>query len=175
MERAIKNCGMKGNERLWFQVLVSERKFQDAFAVAGTPLMRAELYFYLGDRDRMLASADSARIDLAKKSAREPEDHLWHLRLGTALAYLGTSDKALREAEMGRALMSPDKDAMDGPVVLHQIARILLLAGDIDGALDTIETALEASDELSVQILRQHPFWDSLRGNPRFEKLIAAD
>jgi hypothetical protein len=47
-------------------------------------------------------------------------------------------------------------------------------AGDKDLAIQHIEFATQIPIDLSYGQLKLHPFWDSLRGDPRFEKIVAS-
>ena len=44
--------------------------------------------------------------------------------------------------------------------------------GEKDLAIEQIAATLKVSTLLSYGQLRLHPFWDPLRGDPRFEKLL---
>ena len=56
----------------------------------------------------------------------------------------------------------------------HQVARIHLLLGEQDKALDILESLLANPYYLSPGWLRIDPTFKSLKGNPRFEKLLGA-
>ena len=62
---------------------------------------------------------------------------------------------------------------MNGPYQVHLLARIYLLAGEREKALDLLEQLLARPYYLSPGWLRIDPTFASLKGNPRFEKLAA--
>jgi hypothetical protein len=64
-------------------------------------------------------------------------------------------------------------DAYNGPYYQHQLVRICILAGEAEKALDLLEPLLAQPYYLSPAWLRIDPNFDRLRGNPRFEKLVA--
>jgi len=55
----------------------------------------------------------------------------------------------------------------------HQLARIYLLTGEPEKALDLLEPLLKIPYSLSPGLLRIDPNFAPLKGNPRFEKLAA--
>jgi len=135
-------------------------------ALAGTWALR-------GDTARARAYADSARVDGENQVREAPEDGLLHVLLGTALAYSGRKAGAVREAERGVALLPVTKDAYFGAYVQHQLARIYILVGQPEKALDQLEPLLKIPYYLSPGWLRIDPTFASLKGNPRFERLVA--
>jgi hypothetical protein len=55
----------------------------------------------------------------------------------------------------------------------HVLARTYVALGEHDRALDALEPLLKVPYFLSPGWLRVDPSWDPLRGNPRFERLVA--
>ena len=72
------------------------------------------------------------------------------------------------------ALLPLERDYENGTYMRHQMARIYLLIGDREKALDILESILARPYYLSPGWLRIEPTFAPLKGNPRFEKLIAA-
>ena len=64
------------------------------------------------------------------------------------------------------------RDAFAGPYIQHQLARIYILAGEQDKALDTLEPLLKIPYYLSPAWLKVDPTFAPLRNNPRFQKLV---
>jgi hypothetical protein len=93
--------------------------------------------------------------------------------LGVALAYLGRNAEAVREGQRGVELQTISQDAYGGPYEQLQLARIYLLVGEPEKALDQLEPLLRIPYYLSPGWLRIDPTFDSLRNNPRFVKLVA--
>jgi hypothetical protein len=58
--------------------------------------------------------------------------------------------------------------------VLGERAITLLLIGDHDGALTQLEQLLSMPSFASRNAVRLNPLWTPLRGNPRFQRLVAA-
>jgi eukaryotic-like serine/threonine-protein kinase len=137
----------------------------------GWGLALASTYALRGDNARTRAYADSARLALESKLSAQ-EDAQLHVLLGTALAYLGRKDDAVREGRRAVAMLPMAKDAFVGPYLQHQLARIYILVGEPEKALDQLEPLLKVPYFLSPGWLRIDPTFDPLRNNPRFRKLV---
>ena len=136
-------------------------------------IVLAQAYALRGDEARTRVYADSARLAFEAQLKDTPEDEQRRLFLGLALAYLGRTAEAVREGERGAALLPIARDAYIGPYLQHQLGRIYLLAGEPEKALDALEPLLKTPYYLSPGWLRIDPTFAPLRGNPRFQRLIA--
>jgi TolB-like protein/Flp pilus assembly protein TadD len=139
----------------------------------GLALSQAWLYALKADTPNVRTHADNARKAFEEQVRAAPEDPSLHLNLALAFAYLGRKEEAIREGERGVALDPVSKDARDGPYHQHQLARIYMLVGEPDKALDTLEPLLKIPYFLSPGWLRIDPTFDPLRATPRFQKLAA--
>jgi len=92
---------------------------------------------------------------------------------GLALAYLGRKAEAIAAGEKSLALMPISKDASNGAYDQHQLARIYIMVGEPEKALDQIEPLLKIPYQLSPGWLRLDPAFAPLKGNPRFDRLAA--
>ena len=87
-----------------------------------------------------------------------------------------TSAARARQCGEGRraeAALPIAKDPFNGVYIQHQLARIYLLIGEPEQALDQLEPLLKIPYVLSPGWLKIDPNFDPLRGNPRFERLVA--
>ena len=94
--------------------------------------------------------------------------------LGMADAALGHKDEAIREGRRAVELMPVSKDAIRGPLLIQYLAVIYAWTGEKDLALEQLSVAARMPGHLSYGYLRLHPYWDPLRGDPRFEKIVAS-
>ena len=101
-----------------------------------------------------------------------PDDDQLHSLRGVALAYLGRRAETVRAGQRGVALMTVSKDAYWGVYNQLQLARIYILTGQYEEALDQLEALLKIPCYLSPGWLKIDPTFDQLRGNPRFERLV---
>ena len=91
-------------------------------------------------------------------------------------AALGQKDLALDEGRRAIALTPMEKDVYNGSRVVQYFAITAAWTGEKELALQQLETGLRApaaSLVLSYGALKLLPFWDPLRGDPRFEKMVA--
>jgi TolB-like protein/Tfp pilus assembly protein PilF len=92
-------------------------------------------------------------------------------------AALGHKELALEEGGRAIALTPLEKDVISGSRVLQYFAITAAWAGEKELALQQLETGLRAptaSQMLSYGALKLLPFWDPLRGDPRFEQIVAS-
>jgi TolB-like protein/predicted Ser/Thr protein kinase/Flp pilus assembly protein TadD len=94
--------------------------------------------------------------------------------LGLIDAALGRKAEALREGRRAVELLPVEKDAFDGPRMIVCLAMIATWAGEKDLACKQLAAAAEYPSRLSYGQLKLLPFWDALRGDPRFEKIVAS-
>jgi tetratricopeptide (TPR) repeat protein len=134
-------------------------------ALAGTFALR-------GDTARARAYGDSARIAGEAYLREAPNNAQLHVLLGTALAYAGRKAEAVREGQRAVELSPVSRNTYRGPYMQHQLARIYVLVGEPERALDALEPLLRIPYILSPRWLRVDPTFDRLRGNPRFRRLM---
>jgi serine/threonine-protein kinase len=135
-------------------------------------IVLAQTYDMRGDKSHARAYADSARLAFEDRLRALPKDAQNNLFHGLALAYLGRKAEAIAAGEKGVALQPISSDAFNGPYFQHLLARIYLLVGEPEKALDRLEPLLTIPYYLSPGWLRIDPTFDALRGNPRFKKLV---
>jgi hypothetical protein len=68
----------------------------------------------------------------------------------------------------------PAKDAVDGVLLINNLARIYALTGEKDLALEQLDIVSKIPFGPTYGELRLDPEWDSLRGDPHFEKIVAS-
>jgi len=69
-------------------------------------------------------------------------------------------------------LLPVSKEALRGAHRVEDLARIYVMVGEFNMAINQIEFLLSIPSELSISLLRLDPAWDPLRDHPRFKKLI---
>ncbi len=97
--------------------------------------------------------------------------------LGLIDAALGNKEAALQEGRRAMELLPREKDASNNEMLVGYFAVIAAWAGEKDLALQQLNEAIPlpgAAYITSYGFLKLMPFWDPLRGDPRFEKIVAS-
>ena len=116
---------------------------------------------------------DAARAEMEKRVHDEPDYGPGFAVLGLIDAALGRKEEAMREGRHAQELLPVTKDALDGSEVMKYLGVIYTWCGEKDLALEQIEATLRIPGTLNYGHLKMRPCWDSLRGDPRFEKIVA--
>jgi len=94
--------------------------------------------------------------------------------LGLIDAALGRKEEALSEGLRAVELVPITKNALDGPNAVSKLALIYAWTGEQDLAVEQLETVANIPCGPTYGELRLSPVWDPLRGDPRFEKIVAS-
>jgi TolB-like protein len=126
------------------------------------------------DQAGALAAFTAARTE-QHKILQAPESYGPTLCvLGLTDAALGRKEEALREGRRAVELIPVEKDAIYGIGMLKYFAMIAAWAGDKDLACEQLAIAIRPPTRLFYGELKLLPFWDPLRGDPRFEEILAS-
>ena len=87
-------------------------------------------------------------------------------------AYLGRKEEALREGRSAVELLRAGKDVSEGVWAVTNLAMIAAWVGDKDLAFEELNSIIRLPSPLSYGGLKLFPWWDPLRDDPRFEKLL---
>ncbi len=116
----------------------------------------------------------AARKRLAEKLRHDPDDPGTLSVLGMIDAALGHKVDAIREAQRAVQLLPIDKDSINGALAIEYLAVTYAWTGETKEALEQLKKATTIPSDVSYGQLRLHPFWDALRGDPRFEEIVAS-
>ena len=129
------------------------------------------------DEQKAQLAFTAARAEQEKKVQAQPDYGPAWCVLGVIDAALGRKDEALREGRRAVELLSVEKDPVNGMIMIEYLAIIAAWVGEKDLACEQLANAVNCSYsgyELSYGKLKLMPFWDPLRGDPRFEKIVAS-
>ena len=122
---------------------------------------------------------EAERAFLAAKEAvlaeevESPNDAKILVMRGLIEAMLGRAEDAVAAGERATQLLPISADALDGPLIATNLAAIYTQVGRRDQALTALETLVRQIGGPTPGTLRVEPQWDSLRDDPRFQKLLA--
>ncbi len=130
---------------------------------------------------RMTNDTDNARVAFAAARAAQEKTVQAQPSYGPPLcvlglidAALGRKEDALREGRRAVELLPVGKDAINGPRMIAQLAMIAAWTGEKDLACEQLAIAVHPPAPVTYGQLKLLPFWDPLRGDPRFEKIVAS-
>jgi len=124
--------------------------------------------------DEAHAAFTAARAEQEKTVQAQPDYGPPLCVLGLIDAALGRKEEALREGRRAVELLPVQKDAINGPLMYAYFAMIAAWTGDKDLACEQLAIAIRYPSSLSYGRLKLLPFWDPLRGDPCFEKIVAS-
>jgi TolB-like protein/class 3 adenylate cyclase/Flp pilus assembly protein TadD len=127
-----------------------------------------------GDAAKAKAAFAVVRSELEKTLADQPDFPAALSLLGVIDAGLGRKDEAIREGRRACELLPISKDAIDGPILTVNLAQIYVWTGEKNLAITELEAVTRVPSQLSYGLLKLNPVWDPLRGDPRFEKILAS-
>jgi TolB-like protein/Flp pilus assembly protein TadD len=128
-----------------------------------------------GNESSARAAFNSARNELRQTVQNQPDYAAALCALGVIDAVLGNKQDAIREGERALELSPVSKNAIEGATLVRYLAVIYAWTGDKDRAIQRLaETTYLPGSHISYGYLRLHPLWDPLRGDPRFEAIVAS-
>jgi TolB-like protein len=133
----------------------------------------AELHLAAGRRPEaqpILERAEAEFRQLESAGIRSPD-----VRAGLLAVHALQGRREEVERDAATHMASQEKDRWSGPVAEEDVAQAFCVLGDHDRALSLLEPLLSKSyaDAVTPAFLRLDPIWDSMRDNPRFQRLAA--
>jgi serine/threonine protein kinase/Flp pilus assembly protein TadD len=144
--------------------------YQGCTALAHGDVESAQRYF---------AAATPA---IEKRAREDPSDPERHAQVALLYAYMQRKEDALREGRRAVELEPESQNAFHGALSAANLALVYALVGEQDQAITLIERLLSTPGAVScpdkpysitLAELRLRREWDSLRSNPRFQKILA--
>src|SRR5882762_467923 len=172
----------------WFNIALCARDANDAKRALGSMLqegitwganVRTPRSFceglaarVFGENEAAMNAFAEAREEMETVLQKQPDYAEAMSVIGMIDAALGRKDDALREGRRAVELLPVTKDVMTGSELLRNLALIYAWTGEKELALNQIAAALQGPGHITYGQLRLHPWWDAIREDPRFDKLV---
>jgi TolB-like protein/Tfp pilus assembly protein PilF len=132
----------------------------------------------LGDKQKAMAAFAAAREKMEAQRSDKPKDADYFAGVAKLDAGLGRKEEAIREARQAVELLPIAKDSLNGPAMVANLALVYAWTGEHDRALEQLEKVATLPgvwhDAVTYGDLLLNPCWDELRGDKRFDKIVAA-
>ncbi|MBV8277733.1 MAG: hypothetical protein JO170_21065, partial [Verrucomicrobia bacterium] len=114
------------------------------------------------------------QLDQRTQKAKAPENAPLLSQLAVVDALLNHKETAITEAKRAAEVLPISQDAVVGPQILVNLAVVYAWTNELDLAFETLSSAAKMPRGLFYGHLKRDPYWEPLRQDPRYEKLLAA-
>jgi TolB-like protein/class 3 adenylate cyclase/Flp pilus assembly protein TadD len=153
---------------------VGENAFGDDTVQFSRTFVEGVVARMMQDEGKARSAFTAARSEQEKIVQAQPDYGPPLCVLGLIDAALGRKEEALREGRRAVELLPVEKDAINGVRMIKYLAMIAAWSGDKNLACEQFTIALRYPTSPSYGELKLLPFWDPLRGDPRFEQIVAS-
>jgi serine/threonine-protein kinase len=148
--------------------------YTDEAVTFSRPFMEGVIARMTNDAEGARAAFTTARVE-QQKILQAHESYGPPLSvLGMIDAALGHKEEALREGRRAIELLPVEKDPINGIVMVKYLAITAAWVGEKDLACDQLAIAARLPSRITYGELKLLPYWDPLRGDARFEKIVAS-
>jgi tetratricopeptide (TPR) repeat protein len=155
-------------------VLTQKHSLQWSFPQLGRDFWVGVIARLKGDETSARAAFMRARAQQEEEVRGHPDDAALLADLGLIDAGLGRKEEALNEGRRAMELLSSVKNLYTEPYVRKSFAIICAWTGERELALGQLEALIKIPGSYTYGNFRLSPMWDPLRGDPRFEKIVAS-
>jgi TolB-like protein/predicted Ser/Thr protein kinase/Flp pilus assembly protein TadD len=155
-------------------VLSQKNSLEWSFPHLGRDFWVGVVARWKGDETSARAAFMRARAQQEEEIRSRPDDVSLLSELGLIDAGLGRKEEALSEGRRALELGSNVDDAFTEPYLKICFAIICAWTGERELALGQLEAVTKTPGSHTYGNLRLSPMWDPLRGDPRFEKIVAS-
>jgi TolB-like protein/Tfp pilus assembly protein PilF/class 3 adenylate cyclase len=127
-----------------------------------------------GEKEKAQSALNAARTIFERTTLEQPDYAQAWSYLGLTDAMLGRRDDAVREGKRACEILPYTKDSWTGPAWMTYLASIYAWCGEKDAALEQLQACVNLPTGISYGELKQSPEWDTLRGDPRFDKILSS-
>jgi TolB-like protein/Tfp pilus assembly protein PilF len=148
--------------------------FTDEAVNFSRPFVEGVIARMTKDEDKARSAFTAARAEQEKIVEAQPNYGPPLCVLGLIDAALGRKEEAMGEGRRAVALLPMEKDPINGVAMIKYLAMIAAWVGNNDLACEQLAVAVRPPSRLTYGQLKLLPFWDPLRGDPCFEKIVAS-
>jgi hypothetical protein len=148
--------------------------FTDEAVNFSRPFVEGVIARMTKDEDKARSAFTAARAEQEKIVEAQPNYGPPLCVLGLIDAALGRKEEAMGEGRRAVALLPMEKDPINGVAMIKYLAMIAAWIGNNDLACEQLAVAVRPPSRLTYGQLKLLPFWDPLRGDPCFEKIVAS-
>jgi adenylate cyclase len=127
-----------------------------------------------GNQEMARTALTDARAIFERTTREQPDYPQAWSYLGLTDAMLGRRSEAIQEGKRACEILPYTKDSWVGPTFENYLAMIYAACGEKDVAWKQLDRSAKLPVGISYGELKCNPEWDPLRGDPRFEKLVAS-
>jgi tetratricopeptide (TPR) repeat protein len=163
----------------WLQARQAQLDFAAGIVKGSKQVGIALAQHVAGDIASSKATAEQARNTLEPLKNDQPDNAFVAAALAVAYAILDQKNPALNEAQRAIMLLPSNKDQLSGPAFEENLALVEMIIGENTRAIATLTRLLQtpyggwlySPTPITPALLRLDPIWDTLRGDPNFQKL----
>jgi TolB-like protein/Tfp pilus assembly protein PilF len=153
---------------------LGETQLSDDVVQFNRPFVEGLIARMAKDEEKAHSAFTAARAEQQKIVESQPNYGPALCVLGLIDAALGRKDEALQEGQRAVQLVPLEEDAITGQAMDQYFAMIAAWAGEKELACERLNAAMRRPNSLSYGQLKLLPFWDPLRGDPCFEKIVSS-
>jgi len=154
-------------------VALGDAPFNDDVVQFNRMFVQGVIARMIKDESQARTAFAAARVQQEKVVEAQPNYGPALCVLGLIDAALGRKEQALQEGRRAVELLLVEQDSINGPHMIEYLAMIAAWVGDKDLACEELGKAVRQPSDFGYGELKLLPFWDPLRGDPRFEEIVA--
>jgi tetratricopeptide (TPR) repeat protein len=162
------------------QIRLAQFHFDSEFTKGAVQVELALAQRLAGDSAEAIATAEQALSTLEPLYKDQQNNPTFAQNLSLSYAVIGNKDSALKAAERAIMLAPSAKNPVDGPGYEEGLAVVQTMFGENSRAISTLTRLLETPYSAALYVgipvtparLKLDPFWDPLRADPGFQKLV---
>ncbi len=133
----------------------------------------ALINYYIKEVEKSKEFAKEALTIISPHLARSPMDLMALMQQAMLYALVGDREKAIKNCFLAAEARSIAKDALLGPIIELEHAKVQALLGDNDKCVDILTELMVIPCELTASLLKVDPIWDAVREDQAFVDLLA--